>query len=323
MLKKQNNMNEIVTFIKQHKTFAIVAHLNPDGDALGSAYALAQAINNLGKSAEVVLLCEPPYKYAFDIFQPLYKIHSETDYSNYDAFIAVDCATLARLGQIKDVFVTKPNANIDHHISNERFAKVNYVQEAAATGEIIYRLTKQLGVEPDKLINMAVYIAIATDTGNFTYGNTSASTLDVFCSIVSSGMPLPEVADRVFNSRSLGATKLIARFIETMRFYYDDRVCIGVLMLEDIERTGAKIEDCEDIINYARNVETVECAVFIREMHENVYKVSLRSKDYVDVADFAGRFDGGGHIRAAGCKMHGNIHDIMQNIIKIAGEYLQ
>lgn len=316
-------MNEVATLIKAHKRFGIFTHTNPDGDALGSAYALAQGLRNLGGSAEVVLLTSPPKKYEFPAFDPLYVLLKDANFDKYDAHIAVDCAVQRRLGVIDEKFRKKPNANIDHHISNTNFANANWVEAAAATGELVYDLLMSLGAPMDQTTCMATYIAISTDTGNFTFSNTTSHTLEVFEAIMKCGLELPAVANQVFNMRSAGATRLIARFIENMRFHYDGKMAISTLMLKEIEETGARVEDCESLINYARDVDSVEVAVFLREMCANTYKISLRSKDYVDVADFAGRFDGGGHLHASGYKSEGNIHDVMQRIIKTAGEYLE
>jgi len=316
-------MNEVAAFIKAHKRFGIFTHTNPDGDALGSAYALAQGIRNLGGNAEVVLLTEPPRKYNFSRFEPLFVLLEEADFKQYDAHIAVDCAVKNRLGPIRERFRSKPSANIDHHLSNTNYADVNWVAQVAATGELVYDLLGAMNAPMDEVTNLATYIAISTDTGNFTYSNTTSHTVEVFEEVVKGGLDLPVAANQVFNTRTAGATRLIARFIDNIRMHFDGRLAISTIMLDEIKSAGAKVEECESLINYARDIDSVEIAVFVREMGVNQYKVSLRSKDYVDVADFASRFDGGGHLHASGYKREGNIHDVMQSIIKTAGEYLE
>ncbi|WP_066648216.1 DHH family phosphoesterase [Christensenella timonensis] len=316
-------MKEVIGFIKEHENFAILTHLHPDGDALGSAYALARGLDNLGKKAEVILLSEPPKKLAFEEFKPLYRLIGDVKEEAYDAAISVDCATLPRLSDAQEIFLSKPNCNIDHHISNTDYGKVNYVEEAAATGEIIFELLGKLGIDIDRTTAMAIYMAIATDSGNFTYSNTTEKTLATFSQLMQCGFPLVEMADQIFNRRSLGATKLIARFIDKMRFAKDGRLAVSVITLSDLEETGALVEDCEILINYAREVDGVEIAVFVREMSKDTYKVSFRSNDYADVGAMAAQCGGGGHTKAAGCMMKGNIYDILERIDKSAENHLQ
>lgn len=316
-------MKEVIGFIKEHKSFAVLTHLHPDGDALGSAYALVRALNNLGMKAEVILLSEPPKKLVFKEFADLYRLIGDADAEDYDAAISVDCATLPRLADAQALFLSKPNCNIDHHISNTDYGQVNYVREAAATGEIIFELTEHLRASMDKTIAMALYMAISTDSGNFTYSNTTEKTLETFTKLMQYGFPLVEMADQIFNRRSLGATRLIARFIDKMRFYEEGRLAVSVLMLCDLEETGALVEDCEILINYAREVEGVEIAVFVREMSKDTYKVSFRSNDYVDVGAMAAECGGGGHVKAAGCMMKGNLYNILEKINKSAGNHLR
>ncbi len=316
-------MKEVLSFINEHNKFAILTHLHPDGDALGSAYALCKGLNNLGKKAEVILLSEPPKKLIFEEFRSLYRLLDETDEASYDAIMSVDCATLPRLSEAQELFMSKPNCNIDHHISNTNYGVVNYVRAAAATGELIYELLDQLHVTIDKTIAMAVYMAIATDSGNFTYSNTTDKTLATFSCIMECGFPLVDMADQIFNRRSLGATKLIARFIDNMHFLEDGQLAVSRIMLSDLEEAGALVEDCEILINYAREVDGVEIAVFVREMSKDTYKVSFRSNEYVDVGAMAAECGGGGHVKAAGCMMKGNIYDILENIEKSAGRHLK
>lgn len=316
-------MKEVIDFIGRYEKFAVLTHLNPDGDALGSAYALAQSLNNLGKTAEVILLCDPPPKYWFGEFMHLYRLLENISFDDYEAVLTVDCATRQRLSDAQELFCAKPNCNIDHHISNTKYAQVNYVADLPATGEIIYDLTCRLGAKPDKTVNMAVYMAIATDTGNFTYSNTKRSTLELFSTLVNDGLPLAEMADQIFNRRSLGATRLIARFIDNIRFYEQGQLAISVITLEELEASGAEVSDSEILIDYAREVMGVEIAAFIREMSRDTYKVSFRANTYADVGALAAQFGGGGHIKAAGCMLKGNIYDVTERIIKAAREYLQ
>jgi phosphoesterase RecJ-like protein len=316
-------MEQVTSFIREHRSFLIFTHQNPDGDALGSAFSLAIALRETGRRAVVVLMEGPAAKYTFEEFYPLYTLSkTEAEGQAYDACIAVDCADARRLGKRKDLFFTRPNLNLDHHISNTRFAEVNYVNDAPSTGEIIYDVMQAMDIPIGAVARMAIYIAISTDTGNFTYQNTTPKTLHICSQLVDAGLDISCVANKVYNCRSMGATRLVSRFIENLRLYAGGRLGLSVIHLADMEEVGAKVEDCEVLINYARDVDSVEIAAFIREQGKNSYKVSLRSKDGVDVSEFAVRFDGGGHKRAAGFMLRGNIHDVTQTVIKTAEEFL-
>lgn len=316
-------MKDVAAFLEKHNKFAVLTHLNPDGDALGSAYALAQTLNNLGKSAEVILLCEPPAKYRFGRFEHLYRLLTDVSAAAYDAAVAVDCATVKRLSDAQELFRQLPNCNIDHHVSNTNYAQVNYVADFPATGEIIWQLGETLGAQADETVRMAVYMAIATDTGNFTYSNTKKTTLELFSRLVAEGLPLSEMAEQIFNRRSLGATKLIARFIDKIRLYENGMLAISIITLNDIEESGADLSDTEILIDYAREIEGVEIAAFIREMSRDTYKISLRANAYADVGELAAQFGGGGHVKAAGCMIKGNIYNVTETLIKAARNYLK
>jgi phosphoesterase RecJ-like protein len=316
-------MNDVIDFIDHHNSFAVFSHINPDGDALGSAYALASALLTYRKKAVVFLLENPPHKYDLKEFKPLFQLFPTYNIEDFDAHIAVDCGDRNRLGKAKDIFRDKPCMNLDHHISNNNFADVNYIKDAPATGEIIYDIMGELSVPVLRVAQLALYAAIASDTGNFTYANTTPKSLRIFSGLMDGGLDVNYIANRIFNDRSLGATRLICTFIQNMRLYMEDRLSISTIMLEDIENAGAKMDDCETLINYARDVDTVELAIFIRELKKDVYKISLRSKnESVDVAEFASFYGGGGHKRAAGCLMKGNIHDIMQDMIRRSEEFI-
>ncbi|MEG2360350.1 MAG: bifunctional oligoribonuclease/PAP phosphatase NrnA [Christensenella sp.] len=316
-------MKKVIEFIEKHEKFAVLTHVNPDGDALGSAYALSQSINNLGKFAKVILLCNPPKKYQFDEFEGMYALYDNISADDYDAVIAVDAATVGRLSDAQKLFLALPNCNIDHHVSNTRYAQVNYVADFPATGEIVYSLAEKLGLKPDMTVRMAVYIAIATDTGNFTFSNTKRSTLKLFSALVEGELPLADIADQIFNRRTLGATKLIAKFIENIRLHENGQIALSTIMLDELTASGANVSDSDILIDYAREIDGVEIAIFVREMSRDTYKASFRANSYADVGNLAARFDGGGHVKAAGCMIKGNIYDVMEILLKAAKDYLK
>lgn len=316
-----SNKAVVSQFIDSYRSFAIFCHLHPDGDALGSSFALTELLRALGKKAETILLEAPPEKYAFPVFDGLYELLSDAPMDEFEAAVAVDCAALDRLGAARKVFAARPSLSIDHHISNDCFAQDNYVEDAPATSQIIFELFRNYRVPLDPAAQIAVYMGITTDTGNLTYSSTTPQAFKICYELAKMGLDVSEVAERIHNTRSWAATELIAAFIHSIRMYCDSRLAIGFLSLEELKRLGATASDTESLINYARDVDTVQMACFLREIQDERYKVSLRSKG-IDVAELAARYGGGGHRRAAGCVMEGPLELITTEIIKAAEELL-
>lgn len=312
-------MNEVISAIREHDNFAILTHINPDGDAVGSQLALNASLRAVGKKSTAILLAPVPRKYAMNELPLDYKLYDPAD-RDYGCVISVDCADFNRLGEAKSLFGEKFSINIDHHSSNNGFGNVSYVAAEPSCGEIIFDLINALGAPLDQKTAAALYVAISTDTGNFTYDNTIANTFERVGRLVQSGVPVSRIANRLYNEKTLESTLLIGRVIQNLRLHYGAQVAITSVSLEELQETGASAEDCETVINYARDIDTVELAVFIRQLRDKAYKVSFRSKEKVDVLEIAQRFGGGGHVRAAGCSMNGELADLMDTVLSVAKE---
>ncbi len=313
-------MKEICDFLRQYQSYAVLTHVNPDGDALGSAYAMTLLLRAMGKQAVTLLMAEPPKRYAFERFEAV-QTHLPTGMT-FDAVVAVDCATRERLGAYKELFFSLPNVNIDHHLTNDQYGKINCVQDAPSTGEIVESLYDALQIEPPETARMALYMAMATDTGNFTYSNTTANTFRKAARMVELGFPLTQMSEQIFNSRTLEGTKLIARFINHIRLYEEGQFAVSYILLKDLEETGAVLEDCETLVNYAREIQGVRIAAFVREMKQNTYKISLRANGEHYVDELASRFGGGGHRKAAGFKLEEEFHEVMDILLRSVKDYL-
>lgn len=321
VMSECSNPAVIPEFFSRYGSFAVFSHLHPDGDALGSAFALTVLLRTLGKQAETVLLEAPPDKYAFPEFDGLYRTLADVDLSMYDAAVAVDCAAADRLGRGRDAFMDRPSLSIDHHVSNDCFAQVNYVEDAPAASLIIFELFRRYGAPLNEAAQIAVYMGITTDTGNLTYSSTTPQAFQICYELARMGLDTSAVAERIHNTRSWAATELIAAFIHSIRLYCGSRVAIGILSAEELRRLGAAASDTECLINYARDVDTVQVACFLRQIRGERYKVSLRSKG-IDVAALAARYGGGGHRRAAGCVMEGDPDVLTRELIQAAEELL-
>ncbi len=314
-------MNKLAGEIKSRNDFVVLTHINPDGDALGSAFAMDMALRALGKRSCVVLGAKLPHKYAFSELKSTYMLAEDVQ-KKFGCVISVDCADYRRLGDTKPLFDEADyTINIDHHSSNEGFAMFNYIVPEPSSGEIVFDLITALGVPIDQDMAVALYVAISSDTGNFSYENTSSKTFQRCAVLAQTGIPIASIASHLYNERTYESTLLIGKVIDNLRLYYDGRLAVTHVSLDELLKTGASAEDCETVINYARDIETVQMAVFIRQFKEHTHKVSFRSKNEIDVLEIAKRFGGGGHNKASGCAIDGEFDDVLDKVLHVAKEY--
>lgn len=291
----------------------IASHVNPDGDNIGSIIALGLALKKINKKVKVIKTDEIPSDYLFlpniDMIQP-YEI------TDNNLFIVLDCGDKDRLGKYKSI-VSKNNTiiNIDHHVSNTKFGTFNIIDDkAAATGELIYDLIVDLGIEIDKDIATCLYTAISTDTGSFMYDSVTDKTHEIIAALIRTGIDKSVINIELYQSRSMERTNLFIDSFSTLKTYYNNKIAVVKVTQAMLKRANAKMEDTEGIISFIRDINTVEVACLLKENKDHEIKVSLRSKKFVDVSRICSVFNGGGHIRAAGCTVYDNI-DNAENLI--------
>lgn len=311
-------VREVIGEIRRGKTFLVTTHENPDGDALGSALALAAGLKKLGKKVKVYNKDRPPSSLKFlpHVERVIQELQVE---ERFDVAFIVDCADLDRVGE---GFARHPGIGkkivIDHHLLSGRAGDINLiVKEAASTGVIVYHLLKGLRIPITKEIAIAIYCTLVTDTGSFRYSNTDASVLELASELVSLGVRPWLVSKNLFDNYPVARLKLLGKVLNTLEVSPDGKIASLTLTGEMLRETGATSDLAEEFINFARSIDSVEVAVFIREF-EDGFKISLRSKDFVDVATLASRFGGGGHKRAAGLKMKGTLPEVQSRILEAA-----
>ena len=308
------SFSDIVKAFKDAETILLIAHIQPDGDTLGSTFALQHTLTAAGKAVDVACDDHMPPRYS-GLFEGRQLLQPNEIDKTYALVVAVDCADKNRLGKLFKLFKKAPlTVNIDHHVTNDRFADLNYVVEASSTGEIIFELAQTLGGAFDEASAKYLYIAISTDTGNFTYSNTSRKCMAHVSELVEL-FDLRETADVLFRRRSLVATKLIARALSRLELDLDGRIAYLTLLQSDLNEIGATGADCENIVDFAREIEETQVAIFFRELNTGV-KVSLRSKGSYDVGTVAAAFGGGGHPNASGCCPGGTLDDVKRGILE-------
>ena len=297
-------MNKIIETIKKYDEFALFTHVSPDGDALGSIFSLALVLNGMGKKADVYISGLVPKRLKFmaddagiEYFSEPLKIKKE-----YSCCISVDAGDVARLGVYQDLFKDcKHTINIDHHISNIGYAENNLVRGlVSSTGEVLFDLYAEMKIEYTKEIASEVYGAISSDTGCFSYSNTSPETLCTAAKLIEYGADYVRYNKLLFNTNSLSSLKAQSYVIDNMEFYFDGKVAVAMVDDNALNEIGATKEDTEGLIDILKSVEGVEIGILLKQVDENT-KVSTRTNSYIDAVELCSKFGGGGHTRAAGC----------------------
>ena len=311
----------IFKVIEESDKIVILSHAAPDGDSIGSSLSFYNFLTKREKDVRIIVDDDVPYIYRFLKGADKIEKADDNNIDDFDLAIVLDSSDSDRLGKSSRYLSNKTIINIDHHISNDEFGTYNIIDtKAAATTEIIYDFFKTLNIRIDKNIAECIYVGIVTDTGQFQYSNTTAKTHAIAEKLIDFGVEPARIFMLVYQNNSIEKIKLVARAINNMEFYCDDKVSSMVLTEDDFIRTGAKDEDTEGIINFGRDIQSVELALLFKESTEDKVKVSLRSKNNIDVNVFAGEFGGGGHKSAAGATMHGDINTVKRTVLDKAFE---
>ena len=315
---KQSSFEEIGAVLRSQETFAILSHVRPDGDALGSQLGLGLSLSKLGKTVMVRNEDGLLEKYSFlpggEFLQtPL------SEPQDFDVAIALDTATQSRLGTATSlVRSAKTWINIDHHPSNPRYGDLVYIDSnAPATGQILFELIQSQGLPMDAAIAENLFVAISTDTGSFQYPNTTARTFEIGAELLRCGVNVGRVSQLLYESYPRRRAELLRELLGTMRFEGGGKVASFSLSLQTAAKLGAKPEDNEGLIDHIRAIQGVIVAVFFEELLEGKVRVSMRSKsDAVDVGAICEKFGGGGHKLAAGARVRGTLAEVEEKILK-------
>lgn len=306
------DFKQAVTMVQQANNICIFPHISADGDAVGASFALKLALEEMGKHAVVFLEEEIQQRYLFATEGISYVIVGQAvPEIKWDLAISVDCADRARLGKRTEIFQSAPAAIlIDHHQFNNGFANANYIDVTwPATCVGIYALIQALQVPMNKQIATLLYVGLVTDTGGFRHSNTTPQAHEMAASLLPYGICPAYVSQKVFENMSRGRFLLSGEIIQRAEFFLQGKVCICYLPEEAFETCGAVEEDAEGITDFLRNIEGVEVGIFVKN-REDMLKISMRAKNYVDVASIAADFNGGGHIRAAGASFSGTYEEL-------------
>ncbi|QRG65449.1 DHH family phosphoesterase [Brevibacillus choshinensis] len=320
-----NDVEEAARFMQAHDRFLVLSHVNPDGDATGSALGVVMILEQLGKEYVVVNEGETPVKFNFlPRFDQLRNLSKDPLDETFEAVIAVDCADESRMGDVRSLFGSGVALlNIDHHPTNDGFGTVNLIRtDAAATAEILYDVAVAAGVTFNKELALCLYTGLLTDTGGFRYSNTSPYVMEIASELLRYGVKPGEVAERCLEEITFAHVKILRLALQSLELSHKNLVASITVRQEDFVQSGADREDAGGLVNYCRNIEGVEVGVSFVESEAGAVKVSMRARDRVDVSAIAKRLGGGGHAKAAGCTIRGTLQEAKETVRLVLEEAL-
>ena len=317
-----NSIEEIAGILKGLKSAVIFTHTRPDGDAIGSAMALSRALSLCKIKNQVVDDSEIPEK-----FSSLGVRVQKFPTLDAEGYICVDASDDSRLGELASAFRKgvkrgKPTFNIDHHVSNTRFCKYNFVRERASNSENILELIELLGVPVDGQIAQYLMAGAVTDSGGFSHSDVNGDTFRAAARMADGGADVNEIAYRMFRKQSKARAQMYAEVLSKIRYLHEDRRAVALVTLEQLARFGLTQDATEGIVDFALTVDPVEVSVCLMEYKAGQYKASLRSKGKVNVNEVAGVFGGGGHVLASGCMLFGSFEDVLDRLSYAVWQHL-
>lgn len=285
---------------KEGKKVSVIGHVRPDGDCIGSTIAAVRILRSLGFDAVGINNDKIPENLKFLISDTPFYLASEFNKDKH-LCITVDSADYKRVGSLMNSTFPNVYLNIDHHISNKAYAENNIIiGNASATAEILAGLSLDLGYSIDPIAAQALYVGIATDTGQFRFPSTTKNTFKIVQTLIDFGAAPSEAANALYENESFARIQLIQLFLATMEMHFDGKICCGYLTDSMYESAGATLDDADGLVDYPRSIKGVEIAVLLEE-REGAIKGSLRAKDpKFRVDQIAYEFGGGGHACAAG-----------------------
>ncbi len=318
-MKENLSVSRAAELLMQRDNITLLCHRRPDGDTVGSAFALYYALKTLGK--EVRVLCADPLPKLYDYLSPGYK-PGRILYEPVEYVVAVDVATAGMLGSLEERYGTMVDLCIDHHPSNSDYAAQTCLwNEAGACAEPVAAIIKAIGLPVSGRIAECIYTGLATDTGGFRYSNTSAGSMRLAAEIMESGVDTALLNTRIFESESKAKVLAEAAMMSALQFYADDRIAVMPVTLAVRAATGVTGEELEDVAGIPRKIEGVLLGITIKE-HEDECHISLRSKEPVNADEIAKVFGGGGHRFAAGCTIKASVEEAAGLLVAEAIKHL-
>lgn len=312
------SLKDTIKFLKKNDNYVILTHASPDGDTLGAGYALYYGLKQLGKQVEVVCPDVIPQDYAYFL--------CETDHVSRDnaKFIAVDIADQSLLGSLKEEFGGAVNLNIDHHISNSKFAKALYLDaNASATCEMMYDILLGLKVKLNDIIAQALYTGISTDTGCFKYSCVTAKTHKIAAALYEYNINADFINKIMFDTKSKDLLALERMALDTAEYHFDDKCMIVTVTADMLNKTSCNPTQLEGITNISRSVDGVIAGVTIKQIGPDTYKASIRTYEPLNASEICKQLGGGGHKNAAAAILNGTLDGVKDEILSAVKQQME
>ena len=305
---------KLMEMVEAAGTIAIVGHVRPDGDCVGSCLAVCNYITEQYPEKTVdVYLETPPAKFSY--LKQFERISSDSNTGKqYELCICLDSGDRERLGNnVVYLDTAKTSICLDHHITNKGYAAKNFVNaNASATCEFLYDFLDEEKIS--KEVAECIYTGIIHDTNVFKNSNTTAKTMEVAGAMMGKGINFSQIIDGSFYKKTYVQNQIMGRAVLESVLFLDGKCIFSVVRKQDMDFYGVEASDLDGIVDQLRVTDGVEVAIFLHETENHVYKVSMRSNNFVNVSKVASFFGGGGHVRAAGCTMSGSVHDVINNL---------
>lgn len=312
------NLKQTARYLKKHDNYIILTHASPDGDTLGSAYALYYGLNEIGKQACVICPDVIPSKYDY------FARKTDLVLRQNSTVVAVDVADRRLLGALSDEFGDVVDLNIDHHVSNTQFAKNLYLDDnAAATAEIIFELLSVMKVNINDITAKAIYTGIATDTGCFKYSSVTAKTHIIASMLYDYNIGAAEINRLMFDTKSKKLIELEKMVLDSAEFHFDDKCMLLCVTAEMQEKTGCSGTELEGIAVISRSVEGVKAGITVKQTGDDEYKVSLRTYEPLSASEICKKLGGGGHKAAAGATVKGTLPEVKALVLNAVKENME
>jgi phosphoesterase RecJ-like protein len=314
---------ELLNFFRNEDDFLIATHMSPDGDALGSSLALSLALQKIGKKTFLLNSDPVPEQYTFlPGYEKFYTFENIQETGNriqdFKRLVLIDCNDLDRVTDDKSKisnFKFQTSAVIDHHETEKPFGDMRWIMpDSPATGLMIFYVIKALGIDLSQDMAATLYAAIAVDTGNFRYSNTTSEVLRIAADLTDAGAIPHIISTELYESWSEKRFRLFIKTLDTLQI--EDGIAITTVTRKMLEETLTSPDDIENFVSYPRIIKDIKVSVLLREIDDNYYKASLRSKNNINVARAAEAFGGGGHQHAAGFKIRGDFETVKARLIK-------
>ena len=310
---------EIKNAIEENQNIILTAHVNPDGDAVGSSLGLFLSLkeNYKNKNIKFVLQDDIPYTTKFLKGTEEIEIYSKEKKYSCDLLIFLDSATKDRTGETGKNIESKKTINIDHHVSNPEYGDINCViRYSSSTSEIIYNFVKSMGYKFSLSVAEALYLGLVNDTGNFSHRNVKVGTMQMATDLISMGVDNNYIVTNFLNSNSYQTLKMMGEALKNFEFYPEKKLSYYYLNNETMKKYNAKKEDTEGIVEKILSYKEASISLFLREETDGEIKGSMRSKCEINVNEIASLFDGGGHYKAAGFSSKLSANEILEIVLK-------